>query len=441
MNAQTDIKLASNRIRTPTQSVSNGSGNVLVYIVVMLLIFGVLGTTLFSIFSTATRSASEPNHLRRVNYIAESATRYAFSEMRNSNFDPNVINTLNTTTYEVDKDGEFEFTIFGPWFHSDETVNLPTSGNTIDLKLFAGELNPDWVARDPDSLWLVNYEYINLGLASARDPIDSWAYIDATTLEVTLAGDFIANKGELICLAVEPIGTQSIALDDDPKELIIAGDARYFFPAYGGAVNINRIDYIYRELTYDLDQNEVTLKGISAAGMPNTDAPFPLTVEDTESEGNFSGDFIVLSPRNHIVMRSATDNVVTIEDTLENALSLYNLATIPRKADIDLNQENLETVLNQIETPGFITEDNTNKTIDIGSGITGQADFGAVWFGGGKGIGGKNPYCELGECEFGLGIRAFFTLDYSGTADGLTFALINAAGNSDIFDRRRYRSG
>ena len=44
---------------------SNSNGNILVYIVVVILIFGVLGVSLVSLFSTATQSGATPNDARR----------------------------------------------------------------------------------------------------------------------------------------------------------------------------------------------------------------------------------------------------------------------------------------------------------------------------------------------------------------------------------------
>jgi outer membrane protein assembly factor BamB len=102
-----------------------------------------------------------------------------------------------------------------------------------------------------------------------------------------------------------------------------------------------------------------------------------------------------------------------------------------RRTDITLNQYTLtDDILSQPGTTGFVTVDDDAKTIDIGSGLAGQTDFGGIWFNTDATIGGSQQVCNAGACEFGRGVRVFFTLDYSGTADGLTFALINAAHNT-----------
>ena len=125
---------------------------------------------------------------------------------------------------------------------------------------------------------------------------------------------------------------------------------------------------------------------------------------------------------------------MSVAGTFDQGLNIYDSAAvkpITRSADINLNQYELDTVLNPIGTTGFVTVDNDAKTIDIGSGLdSGNVDFGAAWFKADMNIGGKLDVCKAGACEFGLGVRVFFTLEYSGTGDGMTFALISAANNT-----------
>ena len=93
-------------------------GSVLVYLIVVILIFGVLGVTMVSLFTTATTSSATPNDARRACYMAESATRYAFSELRDNDFDDATINDLNSTTYNVTDAGSFSIRAFSLWFES-----------------------------------------------------------------------------------------------------------------------------------------------------------------------------------------------------------------------------------------------------------------------------------------------------------------------------------
>ena len=67
----------------------NPAGNVLIYVVVLMLIFGVLGIVMVSLFTSTTASTVTRNDSRRARYMAESGMRYAFSEMRKADFDLN----------------------------------------------------------------------------------------------------------------------------------------------------------------------------------------------------------------------------------------------------------------------------------------------------------------------------------------------------------------
>jgi outer membrane protein assembly factor BamB len=427
MNSSKNPNSPSNVLQTIDQTLGSNQGNVLVYLIVVILIFGVLGVTIVSLFTTATSSTATPNDARRARYVTESAMRYAFSELRSAGFDTGVINTLNTTTYSVNPAGNFTLNIFAPWFVAAETYQFAGGGGALTLNVPVGKLPPGWMAKDPINMWVINYEYLEKDITPVRDPAVSWAQINATTLTLTVPGDFTVNKGERICFAVKPKQDQTdISAGGD---LLVKEVARDFFPEYNGAISINRIHYVYEQQVHEPASNRVKLKNISAAGMPNAESAsaFPLNVKIDE-------DFIVLSPRNYIVIPTGTTDSVSVEGTLDRAVNIYDSATVKpvtRSPDINLNQYDLATDLNAIGTTGFITADNEAQTIDIGSSVnSGKAEFGGIWFNTDTTIGGQTQVCNAGACEFGRGVRVFFRLDYSGTADGLTFALINAAHNT-----------
>jgi len=390
----------------------------------------VLGVTIVSLFTTATTSSATPNDARRAAYVTESATRYAFSELRNSGFATGVVNALNTTTYNLDPVGSFTFNIFGPWFKANETkaISDETEPKTIQLKVPVGTPPAEWVAQNTGNLWMVNYDYLDLGLAKARDGIKSWTpdVDDPTILTITTNGDFVANQGERVCLAVKLSSSQSIA---DGEDLYVTTVAKDFFPGYGGVININRIDYVYKRLVYEPDNNRVKLEHITAAGLPNAESAsaFPLDL-------NINQDFIVLSPRNYFVIPTGTANTVTVAGNLDRALNIYNSTNggvgVTGNPDIDFNQFNLDDDLNAIGTTGYVSVEDDAKKIEIGRApVANQVDFGGIWFNKDMTIGGKAQVCSSGKCEFGGGVRVFFKLVYEGTADGLTFALINGANN------------
>ena len=155
-------------------------GSVLAYLVVVILIFGVLGVIIVSLFTTAATSSATPNDARRVDYIRESAIRIAFSELRNTNFDPDTINDLNSLTYHLEPSGSFSFNVFGPWFDSSAQYDY-SSGSTITVTVPEGKI-PDGFTI-PSWIWLVNYEYVDtasLDLTRARDPVASFSKVNDT---------------------------------------------------------------------------------------------------------------------------------------------------------------------------------------------------------------------------------------------------------------------
>jgi outer membrane protein assembly factor BamB len=71
---------------------------------------------------------------------------------------------------------------------------------------------------------------------------------------------------------------------------------------------------------------------------------------------------------------------------------------------------------------GAVEVNTETGEITLGGGLTNT--LGAVFFGGDVSLGGS-AVCTGGKCQFGEGLRAFFVLDYNGTGDGFTFAVMN----------------
>jgi hypothetical protein len=80
----------------------------------VMLIFGVLGVTMVTLFSTSITATAEPSESRRALYLYESGVRYGMSQMRNIGFTDATINTLNRTTYNMPPSGQFEVNVFSP---------------------------------------------------------------------------------------------------------------------------------------------------------------------------------------------------------------------------------------------------------------------------------------------------------------------------------------
>jgi hypothetical protein len=403
------------------------TGSVLVYLIVLILIFGILGVTMVSLFTTASTSSATPNDARRACLMAESAIRYAFSELRNTGFSEDTLNDLNSINYSVTDAGGFSIRAFGLSFDS------PSKQTTNTYTLIVpknGKLPLDFAIPVNRNVWVINFEYLeNTDATGSRSPVSAFTRVDPITLDINVDGDFIIRGRKKALFGVMPTFTQGpLAAGDD---LYVERIAREFFPRFNGAVNINRIDYSYERLVDEPANDRVKLKNLTVSGMENTETPFPLTVNRTfNNEGNFSGDFIALSNLNYAVTPTGLSASTTCGNKYEFGSNIFypsENTTYPSSEDID--PEELTDNINQVETnPNVITPIPDDDTLEIGGSPPPgpDADFGAGWYSGDQTIGGDDDVCNTGACLFGRRIRVFFTFNYTGDGDGFTFTMMNA---------------
>ncbi|MGD8613015.1 MAG: PQQ-binding-like beta-propeller repeat protein [Desulfobacterales bacterium] len=409
---------------------SGSAGNVLIYVVVLMLIFGTLGVAMVSLFSSSMASTATSNDTRRARYLSEAGVRYAIGEMRKEDFDEDyIIDPLNTLTYTVDDAGTFKPNIFGPWFDSDADVDAP---DVVNASPRLGEIPVDF-ATDPanplNNVWLVNYEYITgtgPDIVSMRDPAYGYAK-SGTSLAIDIAGSsFLAETGERLVLGVAPTATQTIT---EGQNLTVARDARFFFPPFNGAINIDRVDYAYARLVDDPDNDQVILENVTAYQFTNTLPTFPVpTVSKGSGSGTYDGDFVILSPRNYMVMAEGTSDEVSAGNAWALGINVYDREIRPESRKADITAEDLVTSLSQQESDTRFFEPNlTDFELEIGGGGINQ--FGSAFYSATRDIGGERDFCEEGACLFGLGIRTYFLMDFTSQGDGIAFTLINGANN------------
>jgi hypothetical protein len=398
------------------------AGNVLLYVVVLMLIFGVLGVVMVSLFTSSTASTVTRNDTRRARYLSESGVRYVASELREADFEEDIIiDPLNTLTYTVSGAGSFDPNIFSPWFDSNASVDSP---DVISLNVPLGELPDDFTAPAVNGVWVVNYDYVtgtDPDITTMRDEAISYS-INGAFLDVDISSDFVAEPEDRIALAVEPTpAPQSL---NEGENLYVVRDARLFFPPFSGAVNIHRVDYGYERLVDDPANNRVILENLTASQFPNTLTAFPLNVVGDSGGSPYAGDFVILSPRNYMVMAEGTSDEVTWGDAYAQGVNVYDHSLIrpeSRKPDITAD----EYTSGIPSRSPYISVDTDADTLNIGSGRTpvGGAEFDTAFYGGDQSIGGDRDYCQQGACLFNLGVRAFFLLDFSSQGDGITFTL------------------
>ncbi|NCF64141.1 MAG: hypothetical protein GWP58_14930, partial [Gammaproteobacteria bacterium] len=389
--------------------------------VVLMLIFGALGVIMVSMFTSSTASTVTRNDTRRARYLSESGVRYATSELRNADFEEDIIiDPLNTLTYTVSGAGSFDLNIFSPWFDSNASVNSP---DVISLNVPLGELPDDVAAPVFNNVWVVNYDYVTgLGpdITTMRDKAASYTRVDATNLTVDITADFVVAEGERVCLAVEPTQAQSL---NEGEDLFVFRDARLFFPPFNGAVNIDRVDYAYERLVDDPDNNRVILENLTASQFPNTLPAFPLNVA-ADTGGTYSGDFVILSPRNYMVMAEGTSDSVSWGNTYAQGVNVYDDSLIrPGSRQPDITADEFTSNLSEQETDTRVFEvDTVADTLRIGRGLSDQ--FGSAFYAGDESIGGDQDYCAQGACLFALGVRVSFLVNFSQQGEGITFTLL-----------------
>jgi len=412
----------------------------LIYIIVVMMIFGIIGGTMVSMFSSSIMmTRGVPNYTRRALYIAESGMRYANNELKNSGYTPAVIEKLNGENNDKqftlnNNAGIFKLNVFGKWFESSSDFSFPDS-ETITLNIPEGEI-PDGFTI-PDEAYVVNLESYRDSLIFGGTPDSFTAKIETDTsgtpLSVDLDDGFQVDQDQTVCLAVHPFSNQSIS--EAGNSLNVSSEAGDFFPERCGSFYVSTILgegnvlYYYEEMVPKSGYMELTNLSEQvpeqAASLLSSGFPFDVT----------TSDYIILSPINHMIISTSTVGSGSSVGNKNLAMDYHQNITDPQSIpppdlppDIHLPTD---------EGVGVMTTENESDTdaINVGSetitlgGDIGN-EFGTVFFGGDKEIGGRTDVCVDGKCQFNYGIRIFFLLDYQDDGDGFTIALINGTNNN-----------
>ncbi len=424
MNPDQQKSMATAGLRTACRPTLEMTGSVLVYLVVVILVFGVLGVTMVSLFTSATTSSATPNNSRQACALAEAATRYAYSELKANDFAESTIDDLNATTYNLADGGSFSMRVLGLWFGNDSG-----SGTTHNLFVPKGILPDGFKILDDEiegTVWAFNLEYV--GTAAHRAEITADERIDDKTLRIH-ANNFIVSTGERVSLAVQPSNSQTVSQNVD---LYVEPIAKKFFPLVNGAIHIYKdaaVDISKSVFSYERlidEDNRVKLTNVELRSDASEGTPsWSIELDPAQS------DLIVLAPRNYLVIPSglsdSVDPVACGNDFTESRMNIFNSSEI--NAPPDITADELTDNIREVEShPDLIQPNPDTDTLDVGSGYppVSRAESGAAWYSGDQSIGGDSDVCNTGSCEFGSGIRVFFTLNYTGNGDGLTFTLMNA---------------
>jgi outer membrane protein assembly factor BamB len=412
-------------------------GNVLVYIIVVMLIFAVLGVAMVSLFSTSISSSATANESRRAFYLSESGLRYGMSELRNRGFSDSVIDPLNQTLFNLPPSGAFDLNVLSYWFKSASDQNILGSGSgTITVNLPKGEIPQGIWPGTLGNLFLVHCNYIDQSNSrSDQNPQDSARAlvtrfdidpVNRRSFDIQLSDDvsqgFVADKNTELCFAVKPASNQLILPFTNLRVDVAAKD---IFPKTDGAIEVNRRPLFYRSA---VDKGSyVELTDITFA---NWDPLYAAPLEQVWQ----ASDYVMLSPRNYVVLSQGQSSNVTFGGDMAHSISVARQTAGGNAPDIgpdnsDYSETSETRDFQQTEsTPNFIQLNETEKTITIGGGNGNR--LGSIFFRDTRNIGGNRNFCSDGKCLFNSGIRVFFTLEYTGSGDGLIFSLINGASNS-----------
>ena len=418
-------------------------GSILVYIVMTMVIFGLLGALMVSLFSTSISSSATPNDTRRAFYHYESGMRYAASELVNNTpkFSKPTIDKLNTTTYKIAADGTFKLKIFGLDFRS--LSDGPTLN--VNLEVNKGRLPADFtIPITEPRIFLVIYDIAERppGI-SEYDPaaaITGFTYQDSKHVNLDLGDPINVSNKSKVAFAVRPFQDVSVSQGGD---LLLTRNAASIFPRKNGVIVVREESalmdedetYYYDNRIDTEDPNYVKLTNIQ-----NSDkSSFTLKVSTSSS-------YVILSPAIHIITAEGKSSEVTYTEKWFNQYngSIYidrdKIVPESRKPDIEFDEEdNLPGVLSKVPDPGVVNVfgDPGNRYLSLSAS---GGSFGAGWFKDTRPIGGiknfctENPILENGinrtGCLFGSGFRAFFILTHSGdNGDGLTFSVLNGSNN------------
>ena len=394
----------------------------------VMLIFGVLGVTMATLFSTSISSSATDNDQRRALYLSESGTRYAMSELRHRGFSDSVIDPLNQTLFNLPPPGAFDLNILSYWFEFASGPDIPGSGTgTITVDIPKGEIPQGAWPSTPGNLLLVqcNYDVISLSDPNPRDSARALVTgftidpLNRTTLDINLADDGTDGFAQpyrkaQLCFAVKPYSDQLIV---PFSELRVDAAAKDIFPKTDGAIEVNRRPLFYKNA---VDRGSyVELTDITFASWD------PLYAAPLEQVRQAS-DYVILSPRNYLVLSQGLSSNVTFGGDMAHSMAVARQTAggdAPAIGPDNLDYSETGDFQQTESTPNFIQLNETEKSITIGGGSDNR--LGSVLFRDTRNIGGTRNFCSNGSCLFGQGIRLFFTLEYTGSGDGFVFALIS----------------
>ena len=405
-------------------------GNILIYVLMTMVIFAVIGVTMVSLFSTSISSSATANETRRAFYLAESGLRYGMSMLRQSNLSASEVNRLNNmAAFNVPPSGSFRINVFGAWFKSPS--NQSVASGAVAVEVGGGKVAPDFFDKKLPNVLLNSDLYIVVYGHFAQKPgANEIAKVTGfsatagnyTSFQFDVADTFTIGPHKMLCMAIQPSADQTFTPTGTAGAFLdLKQSAANIFPKMDGAFKYNGQIYFYR--TAKEESGYFRLSYITPGPNTGTGAVSVATATD----------YILLAPNNYLITSRGTYANVSFGGDLDSGVALashnagdYSEPDIAPLTIADMRQ-------NESSTDYFSGgTDTQGDYIQIGP----TTGMGAMWYNQDLNLGGQTNYCTNSPdiysrvgCFFGTGMRAFFTLEYSGSGEGLIFALLNGQLN------------
>ncbi len=422
------------------------SGNIIVYIIAVMMLFTALGTALVSITTTSNIIAVAEDTATQEKYQSESIIRIAKSELKKQQtqfggrFDKDSIISLNTADpYELSTGEKFRVNVFPKWFLSAGSYSV-SDGQTIDINIPNSGKIPDGFFIGA-GVHIVNIDGLRDSIIWGGDQslfiseigADS-TNLDEDTMRIEVADPFVVNENQRVLMAVYPdsitYSSETQIITDGSATIVLDGSIDLIeavFHKNGGTFYVldpttgNKRLYTYEKLSDSFPPTLVGVKGSDS----------PLFIDA-------SRDIIIFSDYNHTIYIEGVDEAMETyaiegaEADLEWSTSTDPILALdgPAENPSDIGIVAItQTAATPASTSGAVEIDTINQEIKLGLNVS--SAYSAVWYGGTQNVGGvSGNFCSAGKCRFEYGMRAYFTVDYNGTGDGFTFALANGTDNS-----------
>ncbi len=413
----------------------NDSGGALVFYIITLVVLSVLTAAMLTLFQRANKIATDVNHFKLAYYMAESGIRYGQSQMklRGYSIDQKMGNINGIPLYTVEEEKQFKLKVYALGTMESVNTDHVEANQQLELKQPGNEPFPDGYTiptfgTSADDLYAVSSQDLDFIQAqnNAR-VIGSSMNADKTRIFLTLQDSLWPDiSGRVYFLAVQ-VKTGSQTVKEGDNLTVNAGGV--IFPENNGIITVKSHDYLYEER---LDNGDGTYTFTNLSKPPDSDGNSqswesgwaPENGDDLKNLGN--GDFVVLNSLNNLNLWATATGISGSEQVEKSITQSFFVAEDTRKKKdaithaLDHTVVTSDTGTNPVELTG-------DPGVNLGAGV--YYTFGAVWYSGTDH--GVNLFCIDGECDFGLGLRSFFTVEFDiKNADGFVFTIMNGEDNS-----------